>query len=104
LLNKNSKVDTCFQEYTQLMAAIQNKLNKCKIVLLNLYIPPGINKNIVAKIPPWNNKIQLYTEKNNTIGLIKLDTLLNTPSDFVAYYEPSDTGGMKIVKAIMTKI
>lgn len=100
LLNKTSKVDTCFQEYTQLISAIRNKLNKCKIVLLNLYIPPDFKNNAVVKIPLWNNKIQLYTEKNNTIGLVKLDTMLNESSDFVAYYEPSDIGGMKIVKAI----
>ena len=101
LLNKHSNVDTFFQEYTQLISAIQHKLNKCKIVLLNLYIPPDLSKNIVTKIPQWNNKIQLYTEKNNNnIGLIKLDTILNTPEDFVVYYEPSEVGGMKIVKAI----
>jgi len=105
ILAKNSKVDTVSHQYDQLLIAIKRKFPNCKIIILNLYTPPKLNNApLQHKIKQWNNKLQLYVADdidNDNIGLIPLDTLLYEPTDFVADYEPSEIGGLKIVKALM---
>ena len=102
LLQNNSNIDNLFQDYEQLLTTLKQRFNKCKLNIMNLYIPPSIQTNQVLrnKIVQWNNKLKTYALQNN-IHLIPLDTLLYEPVDFVDNYEPSEMGGVKIVKAIM---
>jgi hypothetical protein len=100
LLVKNSKVDMISRQYDQLLMTIQRNFPNCKLNILNLYTPPRLNNDsLQRKIKQWNNKLQLYVADN--IGLISIDTILYEPTDFVADYEPSEIGGLKIVKALM---
>lgn len=105
LLEKNSSVENLFTQYEQLVRYIKIRFNKCKIIVLNLYIPPSIQKNMVLrhKLIQWNNLVKNYALEKN-IDLIPLDTLLYEPIDFVEQYEPSEVGGVKIVKAIMLRV
>lgn len=100
LLVKNSKVDTISQQYDQLLMTIKQKFPNCKLNILNLYTPPRLNNAALQhKIKQWNNKLQLFIVDN--IKLIRLDTILYETTDFVADYEPSEIGGLKIVKALI---
>lgn len=86
-----------FSEYKQLLDKLSS--TGSKITVCNLYFPPNSNK-IHDKITAWNNKINEYVLHNNSVGLLSLSKLLVDPDDFVSDYEPSDSGGEKIVKAI----
>jgi hypothetical protein len=105
LLKTNSSVENIFQQYEQLVRDIKIHFNKCKIVVMNVYISPSIQKNFILrnKIIQWNKLLKAYTLKKN-IDLITLDTLLYKQEDFVEQYEPSEVGGVKIVKAIMLNV
>jgi hypothetical protein len=101
-------IDALFIQYERLLTKLINLFDKCRIVLLNLYTPPNINKlkkndSITDKITQWNTALNksLY---NNNISIIDLHTLLYEPSDFVSGYEPSEVGGHKIAMAIINKL
>ena len=111
--HKNAETDILFQQYERLLSDLQIKFDKCKIVLLNLYTPPNINKlikndTITDVIKAWNNKLDGYLNNNNlnihNVELIDINSLLYEKSDFVSDYEPSEVGGHKIVTAILNKL
>jgi len=106
-LHKSDTANDIFKTYKELVKKLKTSFSKCKLVLLNLYIPPNINKikkndYFVENIKIWNNKVYNYvTSNNNTFNLLKIDTLLYKPDDFVSNYEPSIKGGYKIVNAVL---
>ena len=106
-LHKSDTANDIFKTYKELVKKLKTSFSKCKLVLLNLYIPPNINKikkndYFVENINIWNNKVYNYvTSNNNTFNLLKIDTLLYKPDDFVSNYEPSTKGGYKIVNAVL---
>ena len=111
--NKNADTDILFQQYEKLLSDLQIKFDKCKIVLLNLYTPPNINKlikndTITDVIKAWNNKLDGYLNNNNlnihNVELIDVNSLLYEKADFVSDYEPSEVGGHKIATAILNKL
>jgi hypothetical protein len=103
LLQRNSNVDVLLEQYITFVNDLQLKCGQCKITLLNLYIPPNLKNSLLRnKIQQWNRLLKEYALKNNMV-LIPLDTLLYEPNDFVDNYEPSEIGGMKIVKALLYK-
>ena len=105
LKNKNVEVATLFTQYIALVQALQQQFANGKIVLLNLYVPPYINNMkkdalIEANIKQWNLHMYTYVQQNPNLEILPLDTLLFARGDFVADYEPSEVGGMKIVQQL----
>ena len=111
LKNKNKNINSLFQEYKRLVTELKKKFDKCRLVLLNLYTPPKINKikndnTVTDRIQEWNTQITEFinNNNNNNIEAIDLNKFLFEPTDFVSGYEPSDIGGHKIVNAILNKL
>lgn len=110
LLNKNvdywkknkEALNSLFDEYVKMIDTLKSKMNKCKIILLDIYYPPTyINYHSIIKM--WNTKINdYYMNKNNGIySVIPISKIISEPSDFISKIEPSETGGEKIANAIL---
>lgn len=102
-----SNLDEMFLSYKKLVESIYIKFPNIKLILLDLYIPFDIDKNLKEKINIWNNKLY-YLAKNIksilnrnflfNINIFKISNYLNEQSDFVNKIEPSYYGGKKLVK------
>jgi hypothetical protein len=99
-INDISYLNPIFGAYKNLVKTIKTKMDKAKLVLLDLYCPPSTKylpyKNIISE---WNNKIYNYA-KNNNMEVLRVSTLLTKDNDFTLEIEPSETGGEKLANAI----
>jgi hypothetical protein len=98
------KLNDLFSDYKKTVLIIQNKMNKSKIVLLDIYYPyNSIYKHYYQTITEWNNMIYSFAKdpKNNILGVLKISTLLTNDKDFSFGIEPSSIGGNKIVVNIL---
>lgn len=99
-LNDISYLNTIFGAYKNLIKTIKTKMDKVKLVLLDLYCPPTTKylpyKSIINE---WNNKIYDYA-KNNNMEVLRISTILTKDKDFTLEIEPSETGGEKLATAI----
>jgi len=100
-LDELSYLNTIFGTYKNLVKTIKTKMDKAKLVLLDVYYPKSTKylpyRNIIST---WNNKIYDYA-KNNNIEVLRISTLLTKDSDYTLEIEPSETGGEKISNAIL---
>jgi len=100
-LNDLDYLNTIFGTYKNLVKTIKTKMNKAKLVLLDVYYPKSTKylpyRNIIST---WNNKIYEYASKNN-MEVLRISTILTKDSDFTLEIEPSETGGEKISDAIL---
>ena len=98
----NSFVSSLFQKYSKMVLQIKDKFPNATICLLNIYIPVKPRyKHLSDSIDQWNSLIEQFAQKNG-FKIIQTNKLLTIDSDFVYDYEPSATGGQKIVDAILT--
>lgn len=98
----NSFVSSLFQKYSKMVLQINDKFPNATICLLNIYIPVKPRyKHLSDSIDQWNSLIEQFAQKNG-FKIIQTNKLLTIDSDFVYDYEPSATGGQKIVDAILT--
>ena len=94
---------TIFKSYKTLVKSIQTKMNKCNIVLVDIYYP---NNKTYSHFKPllekWNNLLDSYAsdKKNNIDKVIKISEVLTKPEDFTRDIEPSEIGGEKIAGII----
>jgi hypothetical protein len=100
-LNELDYLNTIFGTYKNLVKTVKTKMNKAKLVLLDVYYPKSTKylpyRNIIST---WNNKIYEYASKNN-MEVLRISTILTKDSDFTLEIEPSETGGEKISDAIV---
>lgn len=93
-----------FLAYKKLVQAIQAKMYKSKLYLVNLYYPQSLKyfqyKPILEE---WNKLVDdfAYDSINKISGVVRLNEELTKKSDFTFGIEPSDTGGVKIADAII---
>ena len=104
--NTKSNLNIIFSAYIKLIKAIQTRFIKSKIVLLDIYLPASLTKLQKDYITQWNTLLSNYSEKtdNNIKNLISISLKLTDNTDFVNGYEPSFTGGKKIVDQIFYNI
>jgi thymidylate kinase len=99
-LNELDYLNTIFGSYKNLVKAIKTRMNKSKLVILDVYYPTSTKylpyKNIISE---WNKKIYDYA-KQNYIELLKVSAILTKPKDFSLDIEPSESGGEKLADAI----
>jgi hypothetical protein len=99
-----SVLNPMFSAYKKLIKSIQTRMNKARIVLLDIYYPDNITyKQFHPIIKEWNTKIYEYANKNNYTTL-KISDNLTQSSDFTMGIEPSATGGEKISNMIIQSI
>jgi lysophospholipase L1-like esterase len=97
----NSFVSSLFQKYSKMVLQIKDKFPNATICLLNIYKPVKPRyKRLSDSIDQWNSLIEQFAQKNG-LKIIQTNKLLTTESDFIYDYEPSATGGQKIVDAIL---
>lgn len=97
----NSFVSSLFQKYSKMVLQIKDKFPNATICLLNIYKPVKPRyKRLSDSIDQWNSLIEQFAQKNG-FKIIQTNKLLTTESDFIYDYEPSATGGQKIVDAIL---
>jgi hypothetical protein len=95
---------TMIKSYKKLVKSIQTRMNKSKIVLLDLYYPENIKykqyHNIIQK---WNSMLReiVKDNTNNINGIVSISELVTNSNDFTLGIEPSELGGEKIANAIV---
>jgi hypothetical protein len=100
----NSFVSSLFQKYSKMVLQIKDKFPNATICLLNIYKPVKPRyKRLSDSIDQWNSLIEQFAQKNG-FKLIQTNKLLTIDADFVYDYEPSATGGQKIVDAILANV
>jgi hypothetical protein len=103
--NNTNDLNSIFKSYLHLVQSIQSKMNKTKIILLDIYYPNDSKyKSFHHLINEWNEMIYEYAanSKNNIDGVLRISSIIRKPEDFSQEIEPSDRGGEKIVDAILT--
>lgn len=103
--NNTNDLNNIFKSYLHLVQSIQSKMNKTKIILLDIYYPNDSNyKKYHNLINEWNEMLYEYAAnpKNNIDGVLRISSIIRKPEDFSQEIEPSDSGGEKIVDAILT--
>ena len=100
----SSLLEPIFTSYEHLVKSIRRKMNKSKIILLDIYYPENQKyKQYHTLINKWNNKIYTFTKdsKNNVDGVLRVSSIITKPDDFSQKIEPSSVGGEKLVDAIL---
>jgi hypothetical protein len=107
ILNKTTqldetKINSLFEKYMELVKSIRTKFGSAKITLLNLYLPSNPRyQSYKESIEQWN---QLIDKNSSNIGemyyVIDLYSMLNNPNDFTYDIEPSESASEKIANVI----
>jgi hypothetical protein len=94
-------LNTMLAAYKKLVKSIQTRMNKCQIVLVDIYYPVS---NPFAQYKPiieeWNTLIANYA-RENSLGLLQISQTLTSSDDFTLGIEPSEKGGAKIAQLIL---
>ena len=99
-----SHINKVFDSYKLLVEGLRSKMDNARIVLLDIYYPSNNQyKDFYPLIKNWNKLQSEYAVKNKDI-VCKISESLNQSQDFAFDIEPSDTGGKKIVEAILSSI
>jgi hypothetical protein len=99
-----SHINKVFDSYKLLVKELRSKMDQSRIVLLDIYYPSNNQyKDFYPLIENWNKLQSEYAAKNKDI-VVKISESLNQSQDFAFDIEPSDTGGKKIVEAILSSI
>ena len=96
-----------FIAYTKLIRSIKTKMDKSKLFLVNIYYPSSLKYSQYTPIlVEWNQMIDdyAYESANNISGVVRLNEILKEKSDFTHEIEPSESGGLKVAKAILKSI
>lgn len=94
-------LNVIFNSYKKMIKSVKTKMNKTKIVLLDIYYPTN-NQFLQYKpiIQEWNTYIEQYASENS-YGILKISNLVTKPEDFTLSIEPSEKGGEKIAQTIL---
>jgi lysophospholipase L1-like esterase len=103
ILNARNKMTSeniiqLFNEYTEFIKSVKTRLTNAKIYICNLYLPTNPRfQTYKPSIEQWN---KLISQNSSNYTVIYLNSLLNTPEDFVYDIEPSELGSKKIANII----
>lgn len=99
--NDTGFLNTMLAAYKKLVKSIQTRMNKCQIVLMDIYYPTS---NEFAQYRPiieeWNDLIRNYA-RENSLGLLQISQKVTSSEDFTLGIEPSEKGGKKIAQQIL---
>ncbi len=94
-------LNTMLAAYKKLVKSIQTRMDKCQIVILDIYYPTS---NQFAQYRPiieeWNTLIANYA-RENSLGLLEISQKVTSSDDFTLGIEPSEKGGAKIAQQIL---
>jgi len=99
-----SHLNRIFGSYKLLVKALHDKMDKARIVLLDIYYPTNNQyKEFYPLIKGWN-EMQVEYASTSKNSLVKISESLTKSNDFAFDIEPSDKGGKKVVEAILSSI
>jgi hypothetical protein len=94
-------LNVIFIAYKKLVKSLKTKMNKAKIVLIDIYYPHSNQfsqyKHIIQE---WNKMIEKYAQEQS-YGLIEISKRITESDDFTLSIEPSEKGGEKIAQSIL---
>ena len=94
-------LNTMLAAYKKLVKSIQTRMNKCQIVIVDIYYPVS---NPFAQYKPiieeWNTLISNYAVENS-FQLLQISQSVTSSDDFTLGIEPSEKGGEKIAQLIL---
>lgn len=98
----SENINQIFDDYCKMVQSLKTKMNDSKIILLTLYYPDSKDYHLYyGMIKDWNIKLDKFA-KVQGFKILKTNNLLSRPTDFTSNIEPSETGGEKIAKSILT--
>ena len=98
----SENITQIFDDYCKMVQSLKTKMNDSKIILLTLYYPDSKDYHLYyGMIKDWNKKLDVFA-KDQGFKTLKTNNLLSRPTDFTSNIEPSETGGEKIAKSILT--
>jgi hypothetical protein len=93
-------VSSIFRQYMDLVDLIKERMDKTKIVLINLYYPTDEKyEKYYDSIKRWNELVGAYAEDNH-LKVLDASAILFKEEDFTSEIEPSVIGGEKLANEI----
>ena len=94
-------LNVIFIAYKKMVKSLNVKMNKAKIVLIDIYYPTS---NQFSQYKPivqdWNKMLEKYA-REKSYGLIQISKNVTASDDFTLSIEPSEKGGEKIARSIL---
>ena len=94
-------LNVIFIAYKKMVKSLRVKMNKTKLVLIDIYYPTS---NQFSQYKPivqdWNNMLEKYA-REKSFGLIQISKSVTASDDFTLSIEPSEKGGEKIARSIL---
>jgi len=94
-------LNVIFIAYKKMVKSLRSKMNKVKIVLIDIYYPTS---NQFSQYKPivqdWNKMLEKYA-REKSYGLIQISKSVTASDDFTLSIEPSEKGGEKIARSIL---
>jgi hypothetical protein len=90
-----------FIAYKKLVKSIETKMNKAKIVLIDIYYPTSNQfSQYIPIVQSWNKMLEKYS-REKSYGLLQISKIVTSSDDFTLSIEPSEKGGEKIARSIL---
>jgi lysophospholipase L1-like esterase len=95
-------VSIIFRQYMDLVYLMKERMDKTKIVLINLYYPTDEKyEKYYSSVKKWNELVGAYAEDNH-LKVLDASTILFKEEDFTSEIEPSIIGGEKLANQIVS--
>jgi hypothetical protein len=94
-----------FNNYKKLIRKLKTKMDKSKIVLINIYkIKCKEYEKFLNLIDKWNNLLYNFSKTNKDIYKLISLSFINDEDDFTQCIEPSHKGGIKLTEEMKKTI
>ena len=101
ILKEIDPISSIFRKYMDLVNTLQKKMDKTKIILINLYYPTDEKyKKYYSGVKRWNELVGAFAEDKH-LKVLNASIILTKPDDFTYEIEPSENGGEKLANEIV---
>jgi lysophospholipase L1-like esterase len=95
---QNIKLDYLFNDYQELIATIQTKMDQCNLRLLDVYYPRDSNfRKYQPIIQEWNDLLMNHYSYN----VVPISKHITNHNDFTQIIEVSTSGGEKLARLML---
>ena len=100
ILKSIDPVSSIFRQYMDLINLLKERMDKTKIVLINLYYPTDEKyEKYYSSVKKWNDLVGAFA-KDNELKVLDASIILTKEEDFTSEIEPSKIGGDKLTNEI----
>lgn len=106
--NSTASIDKMLNSYKHAVELLKKKMDKSKIILLNIYVPKDEKlKKYQGKIGYWNSKLRENYSKMKDTYILDLNSIFSDKRDYTLedtkmyFVEPSESGGKKLSAEIV---